>query len=121
MDAVDLVVDAHERQLAPRFRDAGEVDTPPQAGTLFPSGCLEEEGPLGVLRQGPACRGVSVVFVAEATEGTGADELGSVKSRLDVWIEKQAERSPEAALLVSRRRDGEEAVCQHAGVLPERL
>ena len=44
-----------------------------------------------------------------------------VEDRLDVWIEEKTERSPEAALLIGRGRDGKEAVCQKAGALPERL
>ena len=48
MDAVDLVIVVNEWQLASRFREAGEIDTQSQAGTMFPLGRLEEEGPLGV-------------------------------------------------------------------------
>lgn len=48
MDAVDLVVNANERELASRFRDAGEIDTQPQARMMFPLSRLEQEVSLGV-------------------------------------------------------------------------
>ena len=88
---------------------------------MFLLGRLEQEVPLSVSEEGPARGGIPAVRVEEATEGTGADELSSVKSHLHVWIGKQTERSLGAALLVDRRRDGQQAVCQHAGALPEKL
>ncbi|WP_082506269.1 hypothetical protein [Deinococcus sp. Leaf326] len=84
MDTVNLVVDADEHQLASRFRDAGQVDAQPQVRTMFMLGRLEPEIPLGVPQEGPARRGIPVIFVEETTEGTGADKLGLVKHRFHV-------------------------------------
>ncbi len=86
--------------------------TQPRAWIMFPPGRLKQEAPLGVRQEGPARRGIPVIFVEEATEDTGADELGLVKHRFHVWIEKKRERSPEAVLLGDGGRDGEDAVCQ---------
>ncbi len=121
LDTVDSVVDTNERQLASRFRDAGEIDTQLPAGTMFTFGCLEEESPLGVPQEGSARGDIPVVFVENATEGTGTDGLHLVEDRPDVWIEKQTERSPKATLLIERSRNGEQAVRQNASALPERL
>ena len=107
VNPVDLVVDANERELASRFRDAGEIDAQSQARMMFPLSRLKQEGPLNILQQGPARGGVPVGGVEEATEGTGTDGLRLVEDRLDVWIEEQTERSPEAALPVGNGRDGE--------------
>lgn len=43
-----------------------------------------------------------------------------MKNRLHTWVKKQAERSPEAALLGGRRRESDQPVYQNAAVLPER-
>lgn len=61
---------------------------------MFPPGRLKQEAPLGVRQEDPARRGIPVIFVEEATEDTGADELGLVKHCFHVCIEKQAERTP---------------------------
>lgn len=47
------------------------------------------------------------MFVKEATEDAGGDEIGLVKHRFYVWIEKQGERNPKAALLTGRGMDVE--------------
>ncbi len=75
MDAVDLVVDTNERQLASRFRDAGEIDTQPQARMTFSPGRSEQEVPLGVSEEGPARGGTPVVFIEEVTDSEAAPRI----------------------------------------------
>ena len=87
---------------------------------MFTSGGEAQRVPLRLLENEPALSRIPVVLVEEAAQSTLADQFCTVERRFGRGIEEQSERSPEAALLVRRGRDGQELICQNADALPRR-
>ena len=84
--------------------------------------CREEQGvPLGLDQGRPAGGRVPLVHIEQATQRTGTDRVCPVQRFFRLQVEKEAQRSLQAALLIRTGGNREQRVCQNGRALPAKL